>query len=108
MDFKLYKNDQVDQLFAQAVKATSHDEEKRLYDEIQMLAEGDCVYAYLFRPKQLSVSTNTLVAQSALDVITRGTAAAFVTAGLVSALLFPLVADALLSAESRRTAHAVV
>ena len=45
-----YKNEQVDQLFAQATKATSHDEEKRLYDQIQMLVEGDCVYAYLFRP----------------------------------------------------------
>ncbi len=56
-----YKNDQVDQLFAQAVKATSHDEEKRLYDQIQMLAEGDCVFAYLFRPKQLGASTNNLV-----------------------------------------------
>jgi len=60
-----YKNDQVDQLFAQAVKATSHDEEKRLYDQIQMLAEGDCVYAYLFRPKQLGASTNNLVIPAA-------------------------------------------
>jgi Kef-type K+ transport system membrane component KefB len=34
-----------------------------------------------------------------LGVITRGTAAAFVTAGLVSALVFPLVADALLRAD---------
>jgi peptide/nickel transport system substrate-binding protein len=60
-----YKNDQVDQLFAQAVKATSHDEEKRLYDQIQMLVEGDCVYAYLFRPKQLGASTNNLVLPAA-------------------------------------------
>jgi peptide/nickel transport system substrate-binding protein len=60
-----YKNDQVDQLFAQAVKATSHDEEKRVYDQIQMLAEGDCVYAYLFRPKQLGASVNNLVIPSA-------------------------------------------
>ncbi len=36
----------------------------------------------------------TEIGQS-LGVITRGTAAAFVTAGLVSALVFPLVADAL-------------
>jgi peptide/nickel transport system substrate-binding protein len=60
-----YKNEQVDQLFAQATKATSHDEEKRLYDQIQMLVEGDCVYAYLFRPKQLGASTNNLVIPSA-------------------------------------------
>jgi peptide/nickel transport system substrate-binding protein len=60
-----YKNDQVDQLFAQATKATSHDDEKRLYDQIQMLVEGDCVYAYLFRPQQLGASTNNLVLPSA-------------------------------------------
>jgi peptide/nickel transport system substrate-binding protein len=56
-----YKNEQVDQLFAQATTATLQDEEKRLYDQIQMLVEGDCVYAYLFRPKQLGASTNNLV-----------------------------------------------
>jgi peptide/nickel transport system substrate-binding protein len=60
-----YKNDQVDQLFAQAAKATSHDEEKRLYDQIQMLVEGDCVYAYLFRPKQLGAGVSNLVIPSA-------------------------------------------
>jgi peptide/nickel transport system substrate-binding protein len=60
-----YKNDQVDQLFAQASKATSHDEEKRLYDQIQMIAEGDCVYACLFRPKQLGATTNNLVIPNA-------------------------------------------
>jgi peptide/nickel transport system substrate-binding protein len=60
-----YKNEQVDQLFTQASKATSHDEEKRLYDQIQMLVEGDCVYAYLFRPKQLGASTNNLVLPNA-------------------------------------------
>ena len=60
-----YKNEQVDQLFAQAAKATSRDEEKRLYDQIQMIVEGDCVYAYLFRPKQLSASTNNLVLPTA-------------------------------------------
>ena len=60
-----YKNDQVDQLFAQAAKASSHDEEKRLYDQIQMLVEADCVYAYLFRPKQLGASVNNLVLPSA-------------------------------------------
>jgi peptide/nickel transport system substrate-binding protein len=60
-----YKNEQVDQLFTQAQKATSHDEEKRLYDQIQMLVEGDCVYAYLFRPKQLGASTNNLVLPTA-------------------------------------------
>jgi len=60
-----YKNDQVDQLFAQAAQATSRDDEKRLYDQIQMLAEGDCVYAYLFRPKQLGASTTNLTLPSA-------------------------------------------
>ena len=60
-----YKNEQVDQLFAQAAKATSHDEEKRLYDQIQMIVESDCVYAYLFRPKQLGASINTLVLPNA-------------------------------------------
>ena len=40
----------------------------------------------------------TEIGQS-LGVITRGTAAAFVTAGLVSALVFPVVADALLRSE---------
>ncbi|MBV9322664.1 MAG: hypothetical protein JO352_02620 [Chloroflexi bacterium] len=60
-----YKNDQVDQLFAQATKAASHDEEKRLYDQIQVLVEGDCVYAYLFRPQQLGASINNLVLPSA-------------------------------------------
>jgi peptide/nickel transport system substrate-binding protein len=59
-----YKNEQVDQLFAQATKATSHDEEKRLYDQIQVLVEGDCVYAYLFRPQQLEANTNNLVLPS--------------------------------------------
>jgi ABC-type transport system substrate-binding protein len=60
-----YKNDQVDQLFAQAAKAASHDEEKQLYDQIQMLVEGDCVYAYLFRPKQLGASITNLQIPSA-------------------------------------------
>jgi ABC-type transport system substrate-binding protein len=60
-----YKNEQVDQLFAQAAKATSHDEEKRLYDQIQMLVEGDCVYAYLFRPKQLGAGIANLQIPSA-------------------------------------------
>src|SRR6266542_3292211 len=60
-----YKNEQVDQLFTQATKATSHDEEKRLYDQIQMLVEGDCVYAYLVRPKQLGASSNNLVLPTA-------------------------------------------
>jgi hypothetical protein len=30
-----------------------------------MLVEGDCVYAYLFRPKQLGASTSNLVLPSA-------------------------------------------
>ncbi len=60
-----YKNEPVDQLFTQATKATSHDEEKRLYDQIQMLVEGDCVYAYLVRPKQLGASSNNLVLPTA-------------------------------------------
>ena len=55
-----YKNEQVDQLFAQALKAGSHDEEKRLYDQIQMIAEGDCVHGYLFRPKVLNVNVKNL------------------------------------------------
>ena len=36
-----------------------------------------------------------------LDVITRATAAAFVTAGLISALVFPLAADFLLQSNTR-------
>src|SRR5579859_2883937 len=60
-----YKNEQVDQLFAQATRATSQAEEKRLYDQIQVLVEGDCVYAYLFRPKQLGASTRSLVLPTA-------------------------------------------
>ena len=31
----------------------------------QMLVEADCVYAYLFRPKQLGASTNNLVLPTA-------------------------------------------
>ena len=58
-------DEQVDQLFAQATKATSQDEEKRLYDQIQTLVEGDCVYAYLFRPMQLAASTNNVVLPTA-------------------------------------------
>jgi Kef-type K+ transport system membrane component KefB len=79
--------------------------------------------ALVFRPvlgTRRSVAAGLLLATSlpfivaateigqSLDVITRGTGAAFVTAGLLSALLFPLVADALVRAEERRTAHAAV
>jgi hypothetical protein len=46
----------------------------------------------------------TEIGQS-LGVITRSTAAAFVTAGLLSALLFPLVADALVRADRRVSAQ---
>jgi Kef-type K+ transport system membrane component KefB len=81
------------------------------------------VPAVVFRPvlgTRRSVAAGLLLATSlpfivaateigqSLDVITRGTAAAFVTAGLLSALLFPLIADALLRADSRREAHAPV
>jgi len=55
-----YKNDQVDALFAQAATAVSQEEQKRIYDQIQMLAEGDAVYAYLIRPKVLEVNVKTL------------------------------------------------
>jgi Kef-type K+ transport system membrane component KefB len=81
------------------------------------------VPALVFRPllgTRRSVAAGLLLATSlpfivaateigqSLDVITRGTAAAFVTAGLLSALLFPLAADALLRADSRRAAQAAV
>ncbi|HEY3674133.1 MAG TPA: cation:proton antiporter [Acidimicrobiia bacterium] len=81
------------------------------------------VPALVFRPvlgTRRSVAAGLLLATSlpfivaateigqSLDVITRGTAAAFVTAGLLSALLFPLVADALLRADARRTAQVAV
>jgi peptide/nickel transport system substrate-binding protein len=55
-----YKNDQVDQLFSQASKAASRDEEKKLYDQLQMIAEGDAVYVYLFRPQLLDVNLKNL------------------------------------------------
>ncbi|TMB98301.1 MAG: ABC transporter substrate-binding protein [Chloroflexi bacterium] len=55
-----YKNDQVDALFAQAATAVSQEEQKRIYDQIQMLAEGDAVYAYLIRPKVLEVNVKAL------------------------------------------------
>jgi peptide/nickel transport system substrate-binding protein len=55
-----YKNDQVDQLFAQAASAVSQDAQKRIYDQIQMLAEGDAVYAYVVRPKVLEVNVKAL------------------------------------------------
>jgi Kef-type K+ transport system membrane component KefB len=81
------------------------------------------VPAVVFRPvlgTRRSVAAGLLLATSlpfivaateigqSLDVITRGTAAAFVTAGLLSALLFPLIADALLRADARRRAQALV
>lgn len=50
-----YKNDQVDALFQQAQTALNRDEEKKLYDQIQAIAEGDAVYTYLFRPQDLLV-----------------------------------------------------
>ncbi|HKG24323.1 MAG TPA: ABC transporter substrate-binding protein, partial [Thermomicrobiales bacterium] len=50
-----YKNDEVDALFQQARAAMTRDEEKALYDQIQMIAEGDAVYAYLWRPQDLQV-----------------------------------------------------
>jgi peptide/nickel transport system substrate-binding protein len=50
-----YKNDQVDALFQQAATALNRDEEKKLYDQIQMIAEGDAIYAYLWRPQDLLV-----------------------------------------------------
>jgi peptide/nickel transport system substrate-binding protein len=55
-----YKNDQVDALFAQAASAVSQEEQKRIYDQIQMIAEGDVVYAYLVRPKVLEVNVKAL------------------------------------------------
>jgi peptide/nickel transport system substrate-binding protein len=50
-----YKNDEVDALFKQARTVLTRDEEKPLYDQIQMIAEGDAVYAYLWRPQDLLV-----------------------------------------------------
>lgn len=55
-----YKNDQVDALFAQAASAVSQEEQKRIYDQIQMIAEGDAVYAYIVRPKVLEVNVKAL------------------------------------------------
>ena len=55
-----YKNEQVDALFAQAAKATSREDEKKAYDQLQMIAEGDAVYVYLFRPQLLDVNVKNL------------------------------------------------
>jgi peptide/nickel transport system substrate-binding protein len=55
-----YKNDQVDALFAQAASAVSQEEQKRIYDQIELLAEGDAVYAYIVRPKVLEVNVKAL------------------------------------------------
>ncbi len=55
-----YKSEQVDQLFLQAARAATRDEEKRLYDQIQSIADGDCVYGYLFRPKVLNVNAKNV------------------------------------------------
>ncbi len=74
------------------------------------------VPALVFRPAlgtRRSVAAGLLLATSlpfivaateigqSLDVITRGTAAAFVSAGLLSALVFPMAADALLRRAGR-------
>ena len=50
-----YNNDEVNALFQQARTVLNRDEEKSLYDQIQMIAEGDAVYAYLWRPQDLLV-----------------------------------------------------
>ena len=55
-----YKNDQVDALFAQAATAVAQEDQKKIYDQIQVLAEGDAVYAYLVRPKVLEVNQKQL------------------------------------------------
>jgi ABC-type transport system substrate-binding protein len=42
-----YDNEEVNELFAEAEVATSREEEKPIYDEIQLIVEGTPVYVYL-------------------------------------------------------------
>ncbi|HEX5501949.1 MAG TPA: ABC transporter substrate-binding protein, partial [Thermomicrobiales bacterium] len=59
-DYSGYDNAQVNQLFQQARAATSRDDEKKLYDQIQQITGDDAVYVYLWRPQPLLVARNTL------------------------------------------------
>ena len=61
VDFTGYANEQVDQLFQQSRLATDREEEQRLYAEIQLIAESDAVYVYLWRPQDLLVYQERLV-----------------------------------------------
>jgi peptide/nickel transport system substrate-binding protein len=54
-DATAYNDEQVNALFLQARAALTRDEEKQLYDQIQMIAEGAPVYSYLWRPQDLLV-----------------------------------------------------
>lgn len=56
-----YDNEEVNDLFAQASVRTSREEEKPLYDEIQMIAEGTPVYVHLWRPLDLLVAQANLI-----------------------------------------------
>lgn len=63
-----YDNEQVNELFAQAQVAASREEEKPLYDEIQMIAEGTPVYVHLWRPLDLLVARADLILPEAQTV----------------------------------------
>jgi peptide/nickel transport system substrate-binding protein len=56
-----YDNEEVNELFAEAAVATSREEEKPLYDEIQVIVEGTPVYVYLWRPLDLMVARADLI-----------------------------------------------
>ncbi|MBV8083373.1 MAG: ABC transporter substrate-binding protein [Chloroflexi bacterium] len=60
-DMTTYKNDKVDQLFQQAQVAKSRDEEKPLYDQIQMLVQADYPYPWLWRQRDLIARDSKLV-----------------------------------------------
>jgi peptide/nickel transport system substrate-binding protein len=50
-----YNNEEVNALFQQARAALDREEEKRLYDQIQVIVEGEPVHSYLWRPQDLLV-----------------------------------------------------
>ncbi|MBA2520639.1 MAG: hypothetical protein H0V24_13305, partial [Chloroflexia bacterium] len=56
-----YDNEEVNQLFEQARLATSREEEKALYDQIQRIVAEAAVYVYLWRPRDLLVARGDLM-----------------------------------------------
>jgi len=60
-DITGYKNDQVDQLFAQADLAKSRDDEKKLYDQIQEQSANDTLYAYIARLQVLQANRDNFL-----------------------------------------------